>query len=103
MAGGRTGVAHVVLSPEQEAWISGKSARITFTGTATTATDVLMQYSTREVGNSGWRRTNVSPGNFSVSFDYDVPVMRNGLGDYIGIAPLSAPIIVNGLKIELLE
>lgn len=103
VAGGRTGVAHVVLSPEQEAWISGKSARITFTGTATTATDVLMQYSTREVGNSGWRRANVSPGNFSVSFDYNVPVMRNGLGDYIGIAPLSAPIIVNGLKIELLE
>lgn len=46
-----------------------------------------LAYSTNEVGNSGWHWQNAGPDWAVYSFDYAVPVMKQGLGDFIAILP----------------
>lgn len=98
--GGRTGVAHIEFTGNVERSFSGRSLTVEVAGFAETATDIWLQYSTNEVGNSGWRRFSVEPGAFRLSFDYNVAPARNGGGDYLGIAPLSAPILVQQVQVS---
>lgn len=44
-------------------------------------------YSTNEVGNSGWRWRDATPEWSSFGMEFDVPVMKNGNGDFVGILP----------------
>jgi hypothetical protein len=44
-------------------------------------------YSTNEVGNSGWRWQDAGAEWSVFTIEYDVPVMKNGNGDFIGILP----------------
>jgi hypothetical protein len=46
-----------------------------------------LAYSTNEVGNSGWRWHDAGPEWSVFTIEYDVPVMKNGNGDFIGILP----------------
>ena len=46
-----------------------------------------MAYSTNDVGNSGWRWQDAGPDWALHTFEYDVPVMNRGNGDFIGILP----------------
>ena len=61
-------------------------------------TEFALAYSTAEVGNSGWRKFSVSHSLGSKSFEWDVPTMKNGHGDYVGILPTFGP----GVEIETL-
>jgi len=54
---------------------------------ATGAGPIGLAYSTNEVGNSGWRTQEAGTEFKTVSFTYQVPPMKNGGGDYIGILP----------------
>lgn len=44
-------------------------------------------YSTNEVGNSGWRKFTAGPEWSIHTMEYDVPVMKEGRGDFVGILP----------------
>jgi Transposase. len=46
-----------------------------------------LAYSTNEVGNSRWRWQEAGSDWAVHGFDYDVPVMKQGRGDFIGILP----------------
>jgi len=54
---------------------------------ATAGGPIGLAYSTNEVGNSGWRTQEATTEFKTVSFTYQVPPMKNGGGDYIGILP----------------
>jgi hypothetical protein len=44
-------------------------------------------YATNDVGNSGWRRLEAGPEWSARGFDYNVPKMKDGNGDDVGILP----------------
>jgi hypothetical protein len=46
-----------------------------------------LAYSTNDVGNSGWRWQDAGPEWSVFTMEYDVPVMKNGNGDFVGILP----------------
>ena len=46
-----------------------------------------LAYSTNEVGNSGWRWQDAGPEWSVFTMEYDVPVMKKGNGDFVGILP----------------
>lgn len=46
-----------------------------------------LAYSTNEVGNSGWRWFDATPVWSVYPMEWDVPMMRTGNGDFIGILP----------------
>ena len=54
---------------------------------ATAGGPIGLAYSTNEVGNSRWRTQEAGTEFKTVSFTYQVPPMKNGNGDYIGILP----------------
>lgn len=61
-------------------------------------------YSTNEVGNSGWRWLTFKPEWEIQSFEYNVPPMQNGYGDFVGLLPPpeSAPVTeILGFAIEI--
>jgi hypothetical protein len=46
-----------------------------------------LAYSTNDVGNSGWRWQDAGPEWSVFTVEYDVPVMKLGNGDFVGILP----------------
>ena len=59
-----------------------------------------MAYSTAEVGNSRWQRMSVGNQFETMSFEWDVPTMINGNGDFVGILPGQAGAIeIAGLAV----
>ena len=48
---------------------------------------LAVAYSTNDVGNSGWRWFPVGQEWAELEMDYDVPPMKNGRGDFIGLLP----------------
>ena len=60
--------------------------------------ELSLAYSTNEVGNTGWRKFSVGQQYEAKSFEWDVPTMKKGLGDYVGILP--APDL--GVEISML-
>jgi peptidoglycan/LPS O-acetylase OafA/YrhL len=101
--GADTGVAHVVFGGNLERRLSGRKVRARFQGLAEGETEVWLQYSTNDVGNSGWIKVKVSEGPFEVFLDYDVPVMSRGGGDFVGIAPISAPFLLEDIEVTIAE
>lgn len=50
-------------------------------------TQIALAYSTNEVGNSGWRLFVTGPQWQVIEFEYAVPQMKAGMGDFIGLMP----------------
>ena len=46
-----------------------------------------LAYSTNDVGNSGWHWQYAGPEWSVFTMEYDVPVLKNGNGDFVGILP----------------
>ncbi|MCO6185536.1 LysM peptidoglycan-binding domain-containing protein [Rhizobium sp. L1K21] len=84
--GGKPGLS-VAVSPGFEKAASGKKIKVTIDVTAKEDGTISAAYSTADVGNSGWQSLPVKAGENTVSFEYDVPAMKNGGGDYLGILP----------------
>lgn len=87
----------LALSPEVEAAFSGAKIRVSLEASGG---PFKVSYSTNEVGNSGWQE--FAPSDQSVvSFDYDVPAMVDGKGDFLGIGPTGlSSVMISSLTLE---
>lgn len=103
MLGGKTGVTHLALDRDYEALAAGRTVRVEFTGRSMGDGELWAQYSTNKVGNSGWIISPVRAGVFEISFDYAVPPMRNGNGDYLGIAPQGTDVLIESVKVTVVD
>lgn len=65
---------HIVISVVARA-VGGRQSRF------------ALAYSTNDVGNSGWRWFDAGLGWCVYATEWDVPVMKNGNGDFLGILP----------------
>ncbi len=100
---GKTGGAFLTVSPEFEASASGNTIKVSIRAFAESGSAPLFgSYSTHEVGNSGWRAMEVGPDTSTVSFEYAVPAMLEGLGDYIGLYAPNAPVTIEAVTIEVI-
>jgi hypothetical protein len=87
---GRTGGASVRLPAALERNASGGRVRVTISARAAASAgsqEFAANYATREVGSSGWTRFALSDRFQAFVFEYDVPPMVAGRGDYVGILP----------------
>jgi hypothetical protein len=103
-SGGRTGGLSIRVPDGIEAAASGKRVRVTVNACAAgrlETTEFSLAYSTNEVGNSGWHQFKVGKQFEPKSFEWDVPTMKNGLGDYVGILPApGCGVAIAMLKVE---
>jgi hypothetical protein len=98
---GRTNGFSIRVPDSFEAAASGKRVRVTARVRATQDADAAefsLAYSTSEVGNSGWRKFTVGREFEPKGFEWDVPPMKKGNGDYVGILPAEA----SGVDVETL-
>ena len=73
-----------------EAAVSGHRVRVRISAKAARGlpdAEFSLAYSTAEVGNSGWQQLSVGSAFETLEFEWDVPPMINGNGDYVGILP----------------
>lgn len=78
----------VVLPDAFEANASGRTIRMTVLARATsTPVNFKLAYSTNEVGNSGWQMFEAGVGFTEHAFEWSVPPMKDGRGDFAGIQP----------------
>lgn len=84
-----TGTPGVWLQlPESiERQASGKTIVVQVLVRAPIPGPIALAYSTNEVGNSGWVTRSAGTTFRTVSFTYEVPTMKDGRGDYVGILP----------------
>jgi hypothetical protein len=104
-AAGRTGGYSIRVPDNVEAAASGKRVRVTVNARAAHGTETAefsLAYSTNEVGNSNWRKFTVGHQFEFKSFEFDVPPMTNGNGDYVGILPAGSGVEVTMLKVEVI-
>jgi hypothetical protein len=81
----RTGGVGVRLSDAFESEASGKRIRVTVRAAAPDANAQLgVAYSTAEAGNSGWQQFTLTPTPSDYAFEYDVPALIEGKGDFLG-------------------
>jgi hypothetical protein len=92
---GSTGGYGVRVSDELEKLASGRAIKLRLLARSLDAAKgrIACAYSTNEVGNSGWRWMSFGPEWEIKSFDYKVPPMKDGKGDFVGLLPppASAP------------
>ena len=86
---GTTGGCSIRLPDQVEAAASGHhiTVRIIARASGSDQSHFAVAYSTNEVGNSGWRKFTAGPEWSIHTMEYDVPVMKEGRGDFIGILP----------------
>ena len=99
---GRTGGFSIRVPDSIEAAASGERVQVTVNARSARGAELAefsLAYSTNEVGNSGWRKFIVGQQFQPMSFEFDVPTMRSGNGDYVGILPAPGP----GVEIETLK
>ena len=87
---GSTQAARIRLPGRIERNASGGRVRVTVSARQAeggAGHEFAIAYSTREVGDSGWRRFELSDAFRAYVFEYDVPEMVEGDGDYIGVLP----------------
>lgn len=84
---GSTGGYSICLPDEVEAAASGHHVviRIIARAAGNNKSRFAAAYSTNEVGNSGWGWFDAGAEWSVHAMEYDVPVMKNGNGDFIGI------------------
>ena len=88
-SGGKTGGYNVRTPDAFETAASGHRIAVSVIARAAGApkSRFALAYSTNEVGNSGWRWQDTGPEWTIHTFEYDVPVLKKGNGDFIGILP----------------
>ncbi|AKH37028.1 MULTISPECIES: hypothetical protein [Nitrosomonas] len=88
-SGGPTGGYSVRLPDHVEAAASGHHVTVHVIARASGSdrSHFAVAYSTNEVGNSGWRKFTAGPEWSIHTMEYDVPVMKDGRGDFVGILP----------------
>lgn len=86
---GITGGYSIRLPDAVEAEASGHHVTIKIVARAASVPQsrFALAYSTNEVGNSGWRWFDAAPDWAVYAMEWDVPTMRKGNGDFIGILP----------------
>ncbi len=86
---GITGGYSIRLPDAVEAEASGHRVTIKIAARAANVTRsrFALAYSTNEVGNSGWRWFDAAKEWSVYAVEWDVPTMRKGNGDFIGILP----------------
>ncbi len=72
---------------EREASERSVRVRVLARSAAAAPTRMAIAYSTNEVGNSGWRWLEIGPSWEVVEFNWSVPKMQRGHGDFIGLLP----------------
>ncbi len=88
--GGQLFGVTVELGEAIEAAASGKTVQVIIRGRmagGVESSPVDVAYSTAEVGNSGWQRLTFSDEMSAQMFEYSVPEMNQGRGDFLGILP----------------
>lgn len=86
---GSTGGYSIRLPDSVEAQASGHHIvmKIVARAANASASRFALAYSTNDVGNTGWKWFT-STINWSIyTMEWDVPVMKNGNGDFLGILP----------------
>ena len=80
---------HVALPADWETLGSGRRIQVRLTARSNGADEepFRLAYSTAEVGNSGWLGATAHPDGGSYDFVYQVPPMRDGRGDFLGVLP----------------
>ncbi|MFY0679150.1 MAG: hypothetical protein JXR13_01115 [Thalassovita sp.] len=86
-SGGKTQAVYLPFESQLEASVSSRRIRVEVTANVLSETEFQAAYSTNDVGNSHWRTLKVSPEAPTASFEYQVPPMNEGKGDFIGILP----------------
>lgn len=101
---GRTQGAFFTIEPENEEQLSGKRIAIKFLARSMDAEtpSAKIAYSTAEVGNSGWREFGLTNEYAEYSFEYSVPLMKEGKRDFIGIVPVSGSVELLAVGIDIL-
>ncbi|MDV6344292.1 hypothetical protein [Nitrosomonas sp. Is37] len=87
--GGITGGYSIRLPDEIEATASGHHITVSIIARASGSDQsrFAVAYSTNEVGNSGWRRFTGGAEWAVYTMEFDVGVMKEGRGDFVGILP----------------
>ena len=99
--GGKTAGATIKINSDCENLVSGKKISVSFQARSQDVTKIKAAYSTNEVGNSGCQRFSPTKQFKAFSFEYDVPKMTNGAGDYIGILPLSGSVEIKDVSLTI--
>jgi hypothetical protein len=86
-SGGTTGGYSLRVPDEVESAASGNRITVRAIARANGGGEsrVALAYSTNEVGNSGWRWFTVGAEWSAIAFEYDVPPMIKGNGDFLGV------------------
>ena len=85
---GVTGGYSIRVSDQAERAASGKPVQVRVVARVAegaSSSRLAVAYSTSEVGSSGWRWFSVGQEWAELEVDYEVPPMRNGCGDFIGL------------------
>lgn len=104
---GTTGGAFIRLDDDFEADAANKVVRVSVTLSGPDGARAAVAYSTNDLGNSGWRAFVLTAVPTIYSFDYAVPPLVNGNGDFIGVDPdpdgAGHAIQVHAILLEILE
>jgi hypothetical protein len=87
---GRTSGYGIQVSDALESQASGNPVRVRVVARSLNAAPqsrFALAYSTNEVGNTGWRWQSAVPEWAIFELEYDVPPMKAGRGDFIGLLP----------------
>lgn len=97
----QTGGFSIQLLDEFESAASGNKITVTALVRAADAPEAgfALTYSTNEVGNAGWQHFTATSNWAAYRFDYAVPPMIGGYGDFIGVLP--APEGQAGIELAL--
>lgn len=89
VSSGMISEAYTVVLPDAfEANASGRTIRMTVLARATSnPVNFKLAYSTNEVGNSGWEIFEAGVAFTEHTFEWSVPPMKDGRGDFAGIQP----------------
>jgi len=101
---GRTAGFSVRVPDELEASASGRRVRVEVVARASTGSgDFFTAYSTCDVGNSGWQAHTAGVAAEAHVFEWDVPIMDKGNGDFVGILPApNSSIEISSIRVEVI-
>jgi hypothetical protein len=103
---GRTGGLSIRVPDEFESTVSSHRVRVEVVArsAAAGAAKFSTAYSTAEVGNSGWRVFDAGPSFNTHCFEWNVPQMKDGHGDFVGILPqIGDTIDIKSVRVEVLQ
>lgn len=100
---GRTQGVSFQVPDEVERSASGRLIEVIIIARSPQPATFRAAYSTREVGNSGWRELEVEDSWTAVSLTYTVRPMEEGAGDYIGVLPPTENVVeIAGIAVRIL-